>query len=54
MPLVDSALNEAGDPANALVLRVRAHLCQKVGQALPITYQTLAKELALLRKSPDG
>ncbi|CUH89865.1 hypothetical protein PH5382_03818 [Phaeobacter sp. CECT 5382] len=48
MPLVDSTLSEATGPANTLAIRVRAHLCQKVGHALPITYQALATELELL------
>jgi len=33
--------------ATVLALRVRTYLCRIVGQATPITYQTLAKALGL-------
>ncbi|AZV78106.1 hypothetical protein EBB79_09635 [Parasedimentitalea marina] len=47
MPPIDLSENSAADPAAQLAPRLRAYLCQVAGQAVPITYQALAKALGL-------
>lgn len=41
------SMNATSDATKALALRIRAHLCQIVGQGTPITYQVLARAMEL-------
>lgn len=47
MRLVGSTASGSACAANVLALRVRSYLCRIVSQAVPITYQALAKALDL-------